>query len=97
VLRDRLDPHSVQRLARGLPGTRSLDHQPRDGGARRLLLTPILNHRDAADEFLVVKHWISRDASEAYHLSSVHDGFRDRVTALLASHSGTREYLAVRL
>jgi quinol monooxygenase YgiN len=70
---------------------------PGMAGLDGFISTSLLRYLDGPDEFLVVNQWTSRQAAEAYSTSRLHDGFRERVRAQLANHSGTREYDTVRL
>jgi 4-oxalocrotonate tautomerase len=57
--------------------------------------TSILRRLDAPNEFRIINQWVSREAAEAYHHSTLHDDFRTGVRSLLANHSGAREYETV--
>jgi 4-oxalocrotonate tautomerase len=59
--------------------------------------TSILRRLDAPNEFRIINQWVSREAAEAYHHSTLHDEFRTEVRSLLANHSGAREYETVAL
>lgn len=55
----------------------------------------VLRRLDAPNEFRIINQWISREAAEAYHHSSLHDAFRTEVRSLLAKHTVTGEYETV--
>jgi 4-oxalocrotonate tautomerase len=47
---------------------------------------------DEEHAFLVVNHWTSQDAAEAYSSGPLHDSLKSQIRPILHEHSGTRFY-----